>query len=115
MTTKQTSLKTFFSRVTADIGCTGVCGNYEKETAEMFREAFEKSNVVQEHNYENCRNYTCRKRCEKDGYREGYNKAIAEFSEALRLECLDSCYKSVHLCTILKLTDKMKDGGKTNE
>lgn len=100
----------FFSRVAADIDCDGLCGNYEKEIAEMFKEAFENSNIVQEHNYDNCHNYTCRKQCKEDGYREGYNKAISEFSEALRLECLDSCFKEVHLYTILKMADKMRGG-----
>lgn len=32
--------KDFFSRVIADINCDGMCGNYEKEIAEMFFEAF---------------------------------------------------------------------------
>lgn len=32
--------KDFFSRVIADINCDGMCGNYEKEIAEMFLEAF---------------------------------------------------------------------------
>ena len=35
--------KDFFSRVIADINCHGICGNYEKEIAEMFLEAFEKA------------------------------------------------------------------------
>lgn len=35
--------KDFFSRVIADINCNGLCGNYEKEIAEMFLEAFEKA------------------------------------------------------------------------
>ena len=35
--------KDFFSRVIADINCHGLCGNYEKEIAEMFLEAFEKA------------------------------------------------------------------------
>lgn len=34
--------KDFFSRVIADISCNGLCGNYEKEIAEMFLEAFDK-------------------------------------------------------------------------
>lgn len=37
--------KDFFSRVIADINCDGMCGNYEKEIAEMFLEAFDKSIV----------------------------------------------------------------------
>ena len=35
--------KDFFSRVVTDIDCKGLCGNYEKEIAEMFIKAFEKS------------------------------------------------------------------------
>ena len=35
--------KDFYSRVIADINCHGLCGNYEKEIAEMFLEAFEKA------------------------------------------------------------------------
>lgn len=37
--------KDFFSRVIADIDCSGLCGNYEKEIAEMFLEAFDKAIV----------------------------------------------------------------------
>ena len=33
----------FFSRVIADIDCKGLCGNYEKEIAEMFIKTFENS------------------------------------------------------------------------
>lgn len=35
----------FFERVSADIDNTGLCGNYEKETAEMLKEAFKKAIV----------------------------------------------------------------------
>lgn len=35
--------KDFFSRVIADINCHGLCGNYEKEIAEMFLETFDKA------------------------------------------------------------------------
>lgn len=37
--------KDFFSRVIADINCNGLCGNYEKEIAEMFIKAFDESIV----------------------------------------------------------------------
>lgn len=37
--------KNFFSRVIADIDYSGLCGNYEKEIAEMFLEAFDKAIV----------------------------------------------------------------------
>ncbi len=37
--------KDFISRVIADINFDGMCGNYEKEIAEMFLEAFDKAIV----------------------------------------------------------------------
>lgn len=37
--------KDFFSRVIADINCDGMCGNYEKEIAKMFLEAFDNAIV----------------------------------------------------------------------
>lgn len=40
--------KDFFSRVAADIDCNGLCGNYEKETAEMFVKAFENGKIAEE-------------------------------------------------------------------
>lgn len=35
--------KDFFSRVIVDVDCKGMCGNYEKEIAEMFLKAFDNS------------------------------------------------------------------------
>lgn len=35
--------KDFFSRVIADMDYSGLCGNYEKEIAEMFLEVFDKA------------------------------------------------------------------------
>ena len=35
--------KDFFLRVIADITCNGLCGNYEKEIAEMFIKAFDEA------------------------------------------------------------------------
>lgn len=37
----------FFSRVMADIDYNGICGNYERETADVLAEAFKNSRVVQ--------------------------------------------------------------------
>ena len=37
--------KDFFSRVIADMDNSGLCGNYEKEIAEMFLEAFDNAIV----------------------------------------------------------------------
>ena len=36
----------FFRRVFADIDYTGMCGNYEAETAQMMHDAFEKSKPI---------------------------------------------------------------------
>lgn len=36
----------FFRRVFADIDCTGMCGNYEAETAQMMHDAFENSKSI---------------------------------------------------------------------
>ena len=38
---------------------------------------------IPEHNYYNCHNLTCRRKCEKDGY----NKAIDDFAEKLNAKC----------------------------
>lgn len=37
---------------------------------------------LKEHNYDNCHNYTCRRKCKKDGY----NDAIDELAKALKEE-----------------------------
>ena len=42
--------KDFFSRVIADIDNKGMCGNYEKEIADMFIEAFDHSKDLSEIN-----------------------------------------------------------------
>lgn len=67
---------------------------------------------IKEHNYDNCHNYTCRKKCEKDGY----NKAIDEFvEEALKQFTefdLKDGYPTVGGCKgILKeIAEQMKEG-----
>ena len=45
--------KDFFSRVIADIDCKGMCGNYEKEIAEMFLKAFDDSEEKSSFNIDN--------------------------------------------------------------
>lgn len=37
----------FLARVKADIDCNGMCGNYERETADVLEESFKNSRVVQ--------------------------------------------------------------------
>lgn len=43
---RKDGFKDFFERVKADIDCRGLCGNYERETAEMFKDAFRNSRCV---------------------------------------------------------------------
>lgn len=43
---KRGAFKEFFGRVMADMNC--MCGNYEKETAEMFIKAFENAKEIKE-------------------------------------------------------------------
>lgn len=38
----------FLGRVRADIDYNGMCGNYERETADVLAEAFKNSKVIQE-------------------------------------------------------------------
>lgn len=42
------------------------------------------------------------------GMKDGYAKAIEEFAEALRQECLKSPYKEVWLHTMLKIAKELK-------
>lgn len=38
------------------------------------------------------------------------NKAIDEFTEALRLKCIEDTYNDVHLCQIFKIAEQLKRG-----
>lgn len=63
--------KDFFLRVAADIesnhsNCNGICGNYEKETAEMLRDAFENGEIYDEQDI-----YF-------EAYKEGQNKGLSD-------------------------------------
>lgn len=46
-------------------------------------EDYKRLKSIPEHNYYNCHNLTCRRKCEKDGY----NKAIDDFAEKLNAKC----------------------------
>ena len=50
----------------------------------------------------------------EQAYKDGYNKAIDEFAEQLRLDCLDSCYHEVRMFRILKLKDEFKKNLENN-
>lgn len=43
-----------------------------------------------------------------DGEFIGRNKAIDEFAERLRLDCLDNCYHEAHMFQILKVARELK-------
>lgn len=43
---RKDGFRDFFERVRADIDCRGLCGNYERETAGMFIDAFQDSRCV---------------------------------------------------------------------
>ena len=47
-----TKFQDFFKRVIADIDCSGLCGNYEKETAEMLLKAFKDSSEIKSNTHE---------------------------------------------------------------
>lgn len=97
--------KDFFSRVIADIDCKGLCGNYEKEIAEMFIKAFEDS----EYEYNN----------------NIYNKALDDLKNELKenyiyydVDCIledTDCYSYTTACNYLEefideITEKLKRG-----
>lgn len=74
----------------------------EHEQLAEWMEELKRRRNLQEHNYDNCHNITCRRRCEKDGY----NKAIDDFTEKLSNICSENstnvCFGGV-LCGILTL------------
>ena len=42
---------------------------------------------LKEHNYDNCHNYTCRKKCEKDGYNKAIDEAIEASAKSICIGC----------------------------
>lgn len=76
--------KDFFSRVIADINYDGICGNYEKEIAEMFLKAFddseEKISCNCKHNSNSRDNEPC---CRCDSITASINKAKVDSLEII--------------------------------
>lgn len=76
-------------------------------TVEEFKALKEK-----EHNYDNCHNYTCRKKCEKDGYA----RAIDEFAEEAMKQFTDfdlkHGYPTVTDCKVIlrDVAEQLKGG-----
>ena len=88
--------KDFFSRVIGDIDCKGMCGRYEKETAEMFLKAFddseEKISCNCKHNSNSRDNEHCY-RCDSrhtsaDRIRNMSDEELVELITGLSKECL---------------------------
>lgn len=96
--------KDFFSRVIADIDCKGMCGNYEKEIAEMFIKAFDES--IEANNTCNCKhnsnprdNEPCC-RCDSrmtnaDRIRNMSDEELAEFLDIVGEDGISSQYADV--------------------
>ena len=89
--------KDFFSRVIADIDNNGLCGNYEKEIAEMFIKAFDES--IEANNTCNCQHNNnprdnepcCRcdsRKTNSDRIRNMPDEELAEFIQKIKNTCL---------------------------
>lgn len=72
----------------------------------------ETKKTIMEHDYDNCHNLTCRRRCEKDGY----NKAIDDFVEKLDnhtfVEKIETNYSNSvsFMREIRKMAEQLKNG-----
>lgn len=78
--------KDFFSRVIADINYDGICGNYEKEIAEMFLKAFddseEKISCDCQYNSNSRDNEPC---CRCDSRKENQEVKIVTVSDLIKI------------------------------
>lgn len=91
--------KDFFSRVIADIDNNGLCGNYEKEIAEMFIKAFDESieaiNTCNcQHNNNQIDNEPC---CRCDSKQTNADRIRNMSDEELTSVLFDSCIESMNL------------------
>lgn len=79
---KGDKFKDFFSRVLCDIGKGVLCGNYEKETAEMFLKAFDESvpmaNIVEKLEKREKYLENAMKESHENGHRFSEEKAMNE-------------------------------------
>lgn len=96
--------KDFFSRVIADIDNNGLCGNYEKEIAEMFIKAFDESieaiNTCNcQHNNNQIDNEPCcrcdSKHTNADRIRNMSDEELAEFLDIVGEDGISSQYADV--------------------
>lgn len=90
--------KDFFSRVIADINYDGICGNYEKEIAEMFLKAFddseEKISCNCKHNSNSRDNEPC---CRCDSKQTNADRIRNMSDEELADTLFDSCLEVMHI------------------
>lgn len=52
---------------------------------------------MKEHNYDNCHNLTCRRRCEEDGYNNAIDDAIKVVNSILIFETIGNRYIDIDL------------------
>ncbi len=94
--------KDFFSRVIADMDCKGLCGNYEKEIAEMFLKAFDGSKEKNTCNCQHNSNLRDNKPCCRCGSRQTNADRIRNMSdeELLDFICSIETYEEGSVKTI---------------
>ena len=88
------------------------CGAWVKWLGKDELRAFEHSKKNQssiiEHTYENCHNFTCRRKCEKDGY----NRAIDNFEDKA-YDMLGSSDTDIYCKEIIReIVDQLRKCGK---
>lgn len=86
-------------------------------------EDYKRLKSIPEHNYYNCHNLTCRRKCEKDGYNKAINEAMKQAAKAI---CIGCGYLNGYECTykggncqvskpmlevVVKALKKLKAGG----
>lgn len=76
-------------------------------------EDYKRLKNIPEHNYYNCYNLTCRRKCEKDGY----NKAIDDFKKMMNIEKIKEYAESegfinINNCSLMifDIAEQLKDG-----
>lgn len=88
----------FFGRVIADIDCNGMCGNYERETAEMLTEAFKNGVVLHNSKMERGRLIDTN---ELIDIIEG-NENLIDWQKDEFIKCVDACDTAYDVSNVLK-------------
>jgi hypothetical protein len=66
---------------------------------------------LKEHNYDNCRNFTCKHKSREVGFNIGYARAIDEFAEELLKVSEGNIDMYVWCSDIKRIAEQMKAGG----